>query len=217
MILKNFIVFEGIDGAGTTTQINLLRKKYTEGRSDVNFFFSSEPTSRETGVFLRRVLKGEIRTKPQTAVYLFAADRHEHIFGEHGVFSHTNAGAIEVSDRYFFSSLAYQGVSIGPSLPEKVNEDFPLPELLFFFNISAEEAMTRIEARGEEKEIFEKREALEKISAEYKKVINRYEADSSRTGMRVVRIDASARIEEIAAIIEREIEAIISRARKSAV
>ena len=81
MILHNFIVFEGIDGAGTSTQLSILQKKLPPNRA----FFSAEPTTLETGKFLRRILSGEVPVHPQTAAYLFAADRCEHIYGKDGV------------------------------------------------------------------------------------------------------------------------------------
>lgn len=199
MVLKNFIVFEGIDGAGTTTQI----KKLKEREESARFFFSAEPTKRETGLFLRRVLKGEVKAEAETAVYLFAADRNEHIFGAEGVKEHTQSGLIEVSDRYFFSSIAYQGMTCGDELPKAVNSPFPLPEILFFFDIDAEDAMKRIDERGEAKEIFEKKETLEKIAAAYRKIIAQYEKEQSE--MKIVRLDATKSVDEIAKTIWREI------------
>ena len=75
MVLENFIVFEGIDGAGTTTQLEILKSRTPE------FLFTAEPTSSETGKFLRKMLKGEIQVTNETAAYIFAADRNEHING----------------------------------------------------------------------------------------------------------------------------------------
>lgn len=78
MILKNFVVFEGIDGAGTSTQINILKEKKEAER----FFFTAEPTDSPTGKFLRTVLKGNVELDPRTSAYLFAADRAEHLWGK---------------------------------------------------------------------------------------------------------------------------------------
>ena len=57
MMLKNFIVFEGIDGSGTTTQIKKLAERFPKEK----VFVSAEPTKNETGLFLRRMLKGELK------------------------------------------------------------------------------------------------------------------------------------------------------------
>ena len=79
MILKNFIVFEGIDGAGTTTQQKLLQKKLQAEFPQVQCHCTAEPTTGATGKFLRSLLKGDFQATAQTAAYLFAADRQEHL------------------------------------------------------------------------------------------------------------------------------------------
>ncbi len=196
MILKNFIVFEGIDGAGTSTQI----KKLT-ARDTTRFVPTAEPTSNETGKFLRRMLGGEFTVDEKTNAYLFAADRCEHIFGKGGVQELCESGKIVVSDRYFFSSMAYQSVSCGEELPKLLNSPFPLPEYLFYFVINPEISLGRVNARGEHKEIYETIEKQKKIAAQYEKVISEYEKNAGETGMKIIRIDAEKDIEEIAAEI----------------
>ena len=80
MILKNFVVFEGIDGAGTSTQIKMLAERNPE-----RFVQTAEPTGGETGLFLRRMLAGDFSVDEKTNAFLFAADRCEHIYGKGGV------------------------------------------------------------------------------------------------------------------------------------
>ena len=202
MVLKNFIVFEGIDGAGTSTQIKKLVEKDPE-----RFVATAEPTSGPTGKFLRRMLAGEFHVDEKTNAYLFAADRCEHIFGKGGVKELCDSGKTVVSDRYFFSSLAYQSVSCGLELPMLLNSTFPLPEYLFFFEINPEISLKRVTARNESKEIYENLDAQKKIAALYEKVISMYESDSSkREEMKIIRIDATKSIPEISRIIKEEIE-----------
>lgn len=192
MILKNFIVFEGIDGAGTSTQI----KKLVE-HDTTHFVPTAEPTTNETGKFLRRMLGGEFSVDEKTNAYLFAADRCEHIFGKGGVQELCESGKIVVSDRYFFSSMAYQSVSCGEELPKLLNSPFPLPEYLFYFVINPEISLGRVNARGEHKEIYETIEKQKKIAAQYEKVISEYEKKAVETEMKIIRIDASKDIETI--------------------
>ena len=197
MVLKNFIVFEGIDGAGTSTQIKKIVKRNSE-----KFIATAEPTGGETGKFLRRMLSGEFKVDERTNAYLFAADRCEHIFGNGGVKELCESGKTVVSDRYFFSSLAYQSVSCGIELPILLNSPFPLPEYLFFFEINPEISLGRVNARNEHKEIYENLEAQKKIAALYEKVIAMYESDpAKREEMKIVRIDATKSIEEISNLI----------------
>ena len=197
MILKNFIVFEGIDGAGTSTQIKKLVERGCSERGEGAFVATAEPTGGETGRFLRRMLGGDFSVDEKTNAYLFAADRCEHIFGKGGVQELCQAGKTVVSDRYFFSSMAYQSVSCGEELPRLLNSPFPLPEYLFYFVINPEVSLGRVTARGEKKEIYETIEKQKKISAQYEKVISEYEKNAGETGMKIIRIDAEKDIESI--------------------
>lgn len=191
MTLKKFVVFEGIDGAGTSTQIEMLKKNPLAK----NFFFTAEPSEGATGLFLREILAGKAEVSPETAAYLFAADRAEHLWGKGGISEQVEGGKIVVCDRYIFSSLAYQGTTCGEILPKTINSPFPLPEILFFFEISAEDSMARIEKRGEKREIYEKREMLAKTAERYRIVISEYK---SQNEMKIVELDASLPKEKIA-------------------
>ncbi len=197
MVLKNFIVLEGIDGAGTSTQIKRLVQSNPE-----KYIATAEPTSGPTGKFLRQMLAGDFHVDERTNAYLFAADRCEHIFGKGGVKELCESGKVVVSDRYFFSSLAYQSVSCGLELPQLLNSPFPLPEYLFYFDINPEVSLARVNARNEKKEIYENIEAQKKIAALYEKVISMYENDAGlREEMKIIRVDATKSIEEIESII----------------
>jgi dTMP kinase len=199
MVLKNFIVLEGIDGAGTSTQI----KKLVQSNPN-KYIATAEPTSGPTGKFLRQMLAGDFKVDERTNAYLFAADRCEHIFGKGGVKELCDSGKTVVSDRYFFSSLAYQSVSCGLELPQLLNSPFPLPEYLFFFDINPEISLGRVNARNGHKEIYENIESQKKIAALYEKVISMYEQNPAlREEMKIIRIDASKTIEEVEEIIRK--------------
>ena len=197
MILKNFIVFEGIDGAGTSTQIKKICEKNPQ-----KFFQTAEPTSLETGKFLRKMLGGEFSVDEKTNSFLFAADRAEHLYGKNGIIEQINNGKTVISDRYLFSSLAYQSISCGEELPKLLNSTFPLPEILFFFEIDPEISLKRVDSRNEKKEIYEKIETQKKIALEYEKIISEYENNPS-CGMKIIRIDAAKSIEEISETISK--------------
>lgn len=209
MILKNFAVFEGIDGAGTSTQIQLLKKR----EECKNFFFTAEPTSFPTGKFLRQMLKDDITLNPKTSAFLFAADRAEHVWGkssENGGFMGIEEAClnnkITVSDRYIFSSLAYQKVTCGKELPAALNSFFPLPELLFFFEIEPEDSLKRISGR-ETIEIYEKSDFLKETEKAYREVINEYE--KSVPQMKIIRIDAAQPKDVIAEKIWNELKKLL--------
>ena len=113
-----------------------------------------------------------------------------------------NDKATVISDRYLFSSLAYQSISCGEELPKLLNSTFPLPEILFFFEIAPEISLKRVDSRNEKKEIYEKIETQKKIALEYEKIISGYDNNTS-CGMKIIRIDATKSIEEISDTISK--------------
>jgi dTMP kinase len=193
-ILRRFVVFEGLDGAGTTTQLRLLGSALD--RAGLPHFITCEPTSYATGRLVRQVLKGEVGARPETLARLFSADRHEHLYGPEGIVERLGRGELVVCDRYIFSSLAYQGVSCGPELPRLLNEAFPLPELVVFFDLPSAVAMGRVERRPE-REIFETRPMQERVRDAYEATLGEY----SGTGMRILRVDASATVQDVSRAI----------------
>jgi len=216
MILKNFIVFEGIDGAGTSTQLDILKESTNKTVKD-KFLFTAEPTPSPTGKFLRQMLKGDIPLQMETAAFVFAADRNEHINGNlvtegnkliTGVKKATEEGKIVISDRYLFSSLAYQSIQANPDLPRTLNSVFPLPALLFYFEIKPEVSLKRITGRGMT-EIYEKESFLNQTVDEYHKILDEYSPENKGKGMKTVIIDATKSKEEIAQIIWKEILEVV--------
>lgn len=186
-ILKNFIVFEGLDGAGTSTQSKLLNSNIE------NSILTCEPTGGETGMFIRRILRKEFRVTPKTFAYLFAADRNEHIYSENGIFESCNKGKIVICDRYLFSSLAYQGLDLPISEVFEINKEFVLPEIVFFLNTEPEICEKRIDKRGQEKEIFEEKSLQERILSNYKAAFKLFE----NSGTRIIELDGGLPVETL--------------------
>ncbi len=210
MILQNFIVFEGIDGAGTSTQIEMLKNR-PEAK---DFLFTAEPTSAPTGKFLRQMLKGDFPLQNESAAYLFAADRNEHVNGKlltqgnnlvTGIKEACQSGKKVVSDRYLFSSLAYQSINCPPEVPRLLNSLFPLPQLLFYFEISPKDSLSRLGDRNF-REIYEKEDFLNRTVQEYHNVLSEYSEKAKNQGMKIVLIDAKKTKEEISANIWQEIK-----------
>lgn len=210
MILQNFIVFEGIDGAGTSTQIEMLKNR----PEATDFLFTAEPTSAPTGKFLRQMLKGDFPLQNESAAYLFAADRNEHVNGKlltqgntlvTGIKEACQSGRKVVSDRYLFSSLAYQSINCPPEVPRLLNSLFPLPQLLFYFEISPKDSLSRLGDRNF-REIYEKEDFLNRTVQEYHNVLSEYSEKAKNQGMKIVLIDAKKTKEEISANIWQEIK-----------
>ncbi|HUJ75486.1 MAG TPA: dTMP kinase, partial [bacterium] len=102
-ILQRFAVLEGLDGAGTTTQLRLLSERLA--REGTPHFATWEPTEGATGRMLRAILAREVRAHPRTVALLYAADRSEHIYEPQvGMEARARRGELVISDRYIFSS-----------------------------------------------------------------------------------------------------------------
>jgi len=192
-IIPNFIVFEGGDGSGTTTQLSLLADRLKKMGKPV-FFPTFEPTDGQIGKIIRAALKRQPELLPQTIALLFAADRNEHIYGIDGILSHVKNGELAASDRYALSSHVYQGIECGDEMPVLLNSHFPIPELTIFLDIDPEIALNRMEKR-KSLEIYEYREFQEKVRQRYKYFIEQYRSQ----GARVEEIDASKSVKEVAA------------------
>ena len=195
MVLKNFVVFEGIDGTGTTSQLRLLQEAFTASGGANRVHFTCEPTDGAIGRLIREALSGAAGFDAKTIAYLFGADRCEHIYGKGGILEQLHGGKAVVSDRYLFSSLAYQGFAAGKVLTQAINEPFPLPEYLFFFDLPAKTAMERVEKRNMPREIYEKEAVQQKVADEYRTILAAY--SNLAPDMHIIHIDASESIMDI--------------------
>lgn len=187
---KNFIVFEGIDGSGTTTQLKRLSSILKENGFPV--LATSEPTTRPEGALIRTVLRGETKAEPGTIAFLFAADRHQHLYGGGGILEALSEGKIVICDRYVLSSLAYQGIACGNDLPAMLNSRFPAPGLTVFFRIDPQTAMKRVSSRSE-LEIYEKLGFQEQVGRAYEEQLSL----ARERGWKTAAVDAGLPIQEV--------------------
>ena len=157
-----FIVIEGLDGSGKSTQIEMLRDRLQSGAAAC--YLTAEPTELPTGKFLRSILRKEVKADPRTVAALFAADRIEHLFHpQDGLLRKLEEGYHVIASRYYFSSLAYQSEFADPGWVASLNmlAKRTLPaDITIFLDLDPEVSMQRISARGEEEELFETREKL---------------------------------------------------------
>jgi dTMP kinase len=145
------------------------------------------------GVLIRSILRYQVDAHPAVLAPLFAADRRQHLDGHGGVRQTVAAGTRVVSDRYFFSSLAYQSLDRPWDEVWALNAPFPLPEALFWFEVPVSEAQARIDRRGQAREKFEDAPTQERIRLAYHRAVAEAEAE----GLEVIRLDASASIEAL--------------------
>jgi dTMP kinase len=160
-----FICIEGLDGCGKTTQAKLLAKKL---RKSHNALYTAEPSHGKIGTYIRKsYLYGEKRLSIVLEALLFAADRIEHI--ENEVIPALKEGHLVISDRYVYSSLAYQGAAdLNLDWIEKVNEHALKPDLAVFIDVNPEAVMNRLKPK---KSVMENLETQKKVREIYLKFV----------------------------------------------
>ena len=160
----SLIAIEGIDGAGTTTQARLLKDWLV--KSKVPAMLTCEPSDRPVGRLIREILKHRIQgVNTASIALLFAADRLDHQEAE--VVPARERGQVVVTDRYVYSSLAYQSMDQDPSWVAAINRLATEPDLTVYIRLDPDRARQRRLARGDDGEFFETVEFQERISAIY--------------------------------------------------
>jgi dTMP kinase len=181
------IALEGVDGAGKTTQAVSLAA--TLARFGRRVLFTQEPTFGPAGGRLREYLAGaERHLSPVEELALFQADRREHV--ENTIRPALRRGWVVITDRYYYSSAAYQGaLGLDPEVILAESEAFaPRPDLVVIFTLPLSVALARrLEARGGEVQVSEVPTYLEKVAALY----DRFQ------GSHLTRLDAAAPPSEV--------------------
>jgi dTMP kinase len=167
-----FIVFEGIDGCGKSTQLKLISSYLFESDKSNHIFLTREPTAiSKYGDEVRRLLKesSDIKKDLKKFTSLYIKDRKFHVKKQ--ILPMLKQGVIVLCDRYKYSTFAYQlaqGADLNYLL--KQHENLIKPDLAIILDITAEEAMKRISKNTSSKEVFEKKQFLEKVRENYLKM-----------------------------------------------
>jgi len=167
-----FIVFDSLDGAGNSTQVALLAQYLNEkGRKT---HITKEPTSGLIGGLIKSQLAHDWSSSAECLQLLFSADRAYHL--EKEIIPLLKKGVNVISDRYFFSTIAYGAVKIR-SLEWliEINKPFLLPDLTFFLRVSPRTCIQRIKETRFEITLFEKEGVLRKVWQNYEKLAKKFE------------------------------------------
>lgn len=194
--MSKFIVVEGLDGTGKTTQIKILAEYLRAKGNDVEI--TAEPTSHPTGKLIRKVLSGDVQTTPWALAALFLSDRIIHNKNEEdGIEKLLAEGKTVISDRYYYSTFAYQGHETDLSWAMNMHFNCPevrKPDLVLFLTMSPEKCIERIKANRPDDaiEIYENTESLTRISRQFDAVFEKLKDKE-----RIVYIDADGSIDEV--------------------
>lgn len=209
MIEGNFIVIEGVDGAGTTTHTKRLVDALAARGLPVHR--TREPSDGPIGVMLRQILTGRVvvpglhGSRPPswtTMALLFAADRCDHVEAE--IVPNLMDGVTVVSDRYDYSSVAYQSLS-GGGEPEtfawvkEINRHARRPDLVIVLDVPPSVASRRRLERSRGRELYDDDELQRELGAFYVEIERHFPED------RVAHVDADRPIEEVAADVMRHV------------
>jgi dTMP kinase len=176
----HFIVLEGLDGSGTTTQAALLHDYLT--RRNRKSHLTCEPTDEPVGKLIRDALSGRL-TSPGTGTkiafcerarcLLFAADRQEHSMA---LASIRAKGKDVICDRYILSSIAYQTLDDSIKAPWviDVNRGCAVPNLTLLLDVPVKECMNRLSSRKDRPTVYEKRQILTAIEKNYIRTLPLY-------------------------------------------
>ena len=177
-----FVVFEGLDGAGTTTQTGLLAGHLAGLGLDVET--TREPSTGPLGSVLRQALEGRLVLDPATMALAFAADRTDHLLNaRNGVLHSLDQGRWVLCDRYLLSSFGYQvSEEIDAGWLAAVNRHARRPDLTLFLDTPPQVCLERISARTAHRDLFENERALERTLANYRAAL----ADEALAGPVVV-------------------------------
>ncbi len=193
------IVFEGTDGTGKSTQLSLLEKYLQNNHYPV--VTTREPTEGKYGQQIRKLYMQRDSRTPREELELFLADRKEHV--DNLITPSLTSGKIVLCDRYFLSTIAYQG-AIGFDIDELIslNTFAPDPDIALLFHAPLDTGKKRItEGRGESLNDFEQTENLQKVATIFDSLALPY----------IERISAQGSIEDIHAKVLSHVLPIISQ------
>ncbi len=194
--MSKFIVVEGLDGTGKTTQIKILAEYIRSKGKEAEI--TAEPTSQPTGKLIRRILSGEVPSSPWSLAALFLSDRIVHNRdSENGIEKMLSMGKTVISDRYYYSTFAYQGHETDLDWAMDMHFSCPeirIPDLVLFLTMSPEKCVERIRANRPDEaiEIYENTESLTKISRQFDTVFEKLKDREN-----IVYIDADGSIDEV--------------------
>ncbi len=199
MYQGKFVVVEGLDGSGGTTQASLLRQYLQKLGHEA--YLTKEPTDGPAGAMLRLALEKRLVYRSEssgggsladvTLALLFAADRMDHLFND--VVPKLELGIAVVSDRYYLSSYAYQGDAADLDWLRQINAKCVQPDLTIFLDVPVEICLKRMQRERWEVHIFEEVQELERVRQSYLSAIDAL----TRAGEPIATLDGTGPVQAV--------------------
>lgn len=165
----NLIAFEGIDGSGKTTQIKILSERLM--KLGIHYYTTMEPTDGPIGTLIHQMLIGRINMDKRIVGPLIVADRFDHLLNDtNGILNKINNGTHVITDRYYFSTYAYNSIDMSLDWVIDMNKEVKKilsPTITIFIDIPPNVAMERIHKNRYTSELFEKESYLKKVREKY--------------------------------------------------
>jgi len=194
-----FIVFEGIDGTGKSTQLHLLAERLRQlGYAIVA---TREPTNGPYGQKIRELFVDRGAVSREEELDLFIADRDQHV--KEVIVPALADGCVVICDRYYLSTVAYQGANgMDPELILQKNKDFPVPDLAIILEIDPAHGIQRIQKqRHEHPNSFEEEANLRKVAGIFAAMPHHY----------IARINGSDSIENVQRLVFETVAKVLAR------
>lgn len=197
-----FIAFEGIDGSGKSTQVKLLAESLAKAGQHIHL--TAEPTNSAIGSLIRNIFSHRMEADHRVIAGLFVADRLDHLLNkESGILKKLEEGYTVISDRYYFSSYAYQGVHMPLRWVIDANSlsaELLRPDLTIFIDVPTDISMQRLHNGRSAMELYETSENLKAVREKYFEAFELLKSDE-----RIFITDGNRSPETIAAAILSEV------------
>ena len=190
-----FLALEGIDGSGKSTQLQLLLKRLRA--RGIPCRGTQEPSDGPVGAMLRQILTGRMVADGRVLAGLFTADRLDHLVNPRdGILAQVESGVTVVTDRYYFSSYAYQAVDVDLDWliqSNRLSAELLRPDATVFLDVPVPQALDRIAHNRAQTELFEHLDRLTATREKYLEAFRRLEGQET-----VLTVDAGGTVEETA-------------------
>ncbi|HKB42804.1 MAG TPA: dTMP kinase [Chitinophagaceae bacterium] len=164
-----FIVFEGIDGSGKSTQVKLLAERLI--KEGFKVYTTSEPTDSAIGLIIKDIFRHKIEADHKTIAALYLADRLNHLQNKaNGILKKISEGYTVISDRYYFSSYAYHGTHMDMDWVIAANSlcaDLLRPDINIFIDVPPDICVQRLSEGRNMTELYEDLENLQAVRKKY--------------------------------------------------